>query len=64
MNNTVNTTTTGTAYTVSSNCSSKLPCGYCILLNRPCPMQFEVVKTSTWDPTWYKTNCQQEGTNG
>lgn len=64
MNDTVNTTTTGTSYTVSSSCGSKLPCGYCMLLNRPCPMQFEMIKSPTWDPNWYKITCNTEGNNG
>lgn len=67
MNNTVNTTTTGTTgttYTAANTCGNKLPCGYCLLLNRPCPMQSNTFVTPTWDPNWYKITCQQEGPNG
>lgn len=62
MNDTVNTTTTGTGYSYTNTCGNKLPCGYCTLLNRPCPMQYFV--TPTWDPNWYKITCNTEGTNG
>lgn len=65
MNDTVNTTTTGTpGYSYSNYCFNRLPCGYCTRLDRPCPMQGNTFVTPTWDPNWYKITCQQEGTNG
>lgn len=65
MNDTVNTTTTGTpGYSYSNTCGSKLPCGYCMLLNRPCPMQSNTFVTPTWGPDWNKVTCNTEGTNG
>ena len=48
-------TTTGTSVTgYPPACGSRLPCGLCLITNRPCPMQ--TTFTSPWDttpvPTW------------
>ena len=41
--------TTGTNINYNANyCVNRLPCGYCILLNRPCPM-FPVTVAPTWE---------------
>ena len=46
------TSTTGnTAYPSTYNysaCANRLPCGYCMILSMPCPMQGNAVM----DPTW------------
>ena len=31
-------------------CINRLPCGYCTLLNRPCPMMFGQQYEPTWKP--------------
>lgn len=62
MNDTVNTTTTGTGYSYANTCRNRLPCGYCMLLDRPCPMQ--TFMTPTWDTNWNKVTCNTEGNNG
>lgn len=44
-------TTSSTAYpnTYSYNgCAHRLPCGYCVLLGRACPMQGNTVVEPTW----------------
>lgn len=33
----------GTIYNGGSYCSNRLPCGYCMLLSKPCPMQSYVI---------------------
>ena len=35
--NTCNSNTVGT-YPNANNCSSRLPCGLCLITNQPCPM--------------------------
>ena len=52
---TATNTTTTTSY--SNYCPQRLPCGYCVLLSRPCPMQCNTNITPTWDPNWYKIYC-------
>lgn len=44
------TSTTGTAAHIGVNygCQHKLPCGYCTLLNRACPMQGNTIVEPTW----------------
>lgn len=45
--------TTGTNINYNANyCLNRLPCGYCTLLNRPCPMF-----PTTVAPTW-EINCE------
>lgn len=72
MNDTVNTTTTVTPgcssstyqFNPSTYCFNRLPCGYCMRLERPCPMQGNTVVTPGWQPDWYKITCNTEGNNG
>ena len=52
------TVNTGTYTTNTTNyCPQRLPCGYCVLLSRACPMQSNTTITPTWDPNWYKVYC-------
>lgn len=46
--------TTTTNY--SANCLYKLPCGYCTMLNRPCPMQWNTTINPVWKPP-YEFTC-------
>ena len=40
-----------------TNCQNKLPCGVCLLTNKPCPIGFTKV-----EPTWTcETNAQTSG---
>ena len=61
----VETTNTGTStsgtYTAPTipYCASRLPCGYCYILGRACPMQF-ATNFPGYDP--YKITCTQIGT--
>ena len=64
MESNTTTTTTGTGYYYRDPCASKLPCGYCMLLNRPCPMQTNSFISPSWDPNQYKITCNTEETNG
>lgn len=60
MIDTTNTSTTG-SYTYSScTCVHRLPCGYCPLLSKPCPMQTITITNAQNTPVWSLNNC----TNG
>ena len=49
---TVNDSSTGTATSFSyTACWHRLPCGYCTIMSRPCPMQ-----TYSVAPNWYSTD--------
>ena len=43
--------------TYTTYCPQRLPCGYCVLLSRACPMQSNTTITPGWDPNWYKVYC-------
>lgn len=49
-NKVYDTSTTGTATQIGINyrCPNKLPCGYCTILSRACPMQGNTVVEPTW----------------
>lgn len=51
------TTGTGTTTTAFTNyCGHRLPCGYCRIMNAPCPMPYS---NPTIVPTWnpYEVTC-------
>ena len=54
--NTVSTS----SYTAYTNyCFHRLPCGYCMMMDRPCPMVGNVTYQTTgtypgYDPDWWK----------
>lgn len=62
--NTTTTTTTGTGYSYTNYCFNRLPCGYCRILNSPCPVPTNTFTVPTWDPNWYKITCNTEVNNG
>ena len=54
---------TTTSYTYSScSCVHRLPCGYCPLLSKPCPMQTVTITTAPCTPTWNlnEVTCKAE----
>jgi len=51
------TTGGSTTYTYPGSCAHRLPCGYCMMLSKACPMQSNTFVTPTWDPNWYKIYC-------
>ena len=54
------TTGTGTFTNyVATSCIHKLPCGFCTMLNRICPMQFS---GAVMTPTWQDVKITCEGT--
>ena len=58
------TINTGTYTTSTTNyCPQRLPCGYCVLLSRACPMQGNTTITPGWDPNWYKVYCNATAPN-
>lgn len=63
---TTNSTGVNTA-TYTNVCTHRLPCGYCPLMSRPCPMVCTIT-TPTWTtpisvPTYekYEVTCQCKG---
>ena len=45
--------------TYQQNCVHRLPCGYCPLMSRPCPMQVTTVTTwGTTAPNLNEVTCQ------
>lgn len=52
--NTVATTTTSSTWTTpSGGCSSRLPCGVCIILGKMCPKEGYTIT-----PTWGEVTCK------
>ena len=63
INSNINTgSTTGTlngSYTYQTcSCAHRLPCGYCPLLSRVCPMQGVTI-----NPGWNEVTCTGKGTD-
>lgn len=62
------TNTTGTSplngsYTYNAcSCAHRLPCGYCPLLSRPCPMQG--LQINPYSPQWTISTCQNGSPEG
>lgn len=53
---------TGTGSTTTSYCANRLPCGYCMVLGRACPMQNTITWTTpSW--TWNTPTCNCGGNN-
>lgn len=46
MNNNTTSTVTGTTSNINF-CGSRLPCGLCLITNRPCPKM-----NTTYEPSW------------
>ena len=60
-------TTTGTSVTgYPPACGSRLPCGLCLITNRPCPYAMSTLWDTTPVPTWnpYEVTCETEDKNG